>query len=67
MPNEKPSRAELLGLLEQARNAIEESQRHWGAVVGLTGDRRFQRQQQQTLELIDAMRVRAEAFDRTRE
>jgi hypothetical protein len=63
----KPSREELLALLDQAQNAIVESQQHWGAVVGLTGDRRFQRQQRQALELLDAMRDRVELYELRRE
>jgi hypothetical protein len=54
----EPSRAELLALLDRAREALEESQHHWGAVLHLTGDRRYQRQQQEILKLIEAMRRR---------
>lgn len=49
---------ELLTLLE--RLAVEESQRHWSGVVGLTGDRRFQRQQREVLALLSAMQLRVE-------
>lgn len=67
MSVEKPSRDELLALLQQARDLVETSQQHWGAVVGLTGDRRFQRQQRQALELLDAMRHRVEMYDQGRD
>ncbi len=45
---------------ERRQPAIEESQQHWSAVVGLTGDRRFQRQQHEVLELLAARRRRVE-------
>ena len=60
-----PSKAELLALLEQAREAIEASQHHWGAVLHLTGDTRYQRQQQEALKLLAAMHRRvAEGTER---
>jgi hypothetical protein len=62
-----PSREELLSLLDRAREALVEAQNHWGAVVHLTGDRRFQRQQAQALELIDAMHRRAASYTQIRE
>jgi hypothetical protein len=63
----KPDRDELLSLLDRAREALMESQSHWGAVVHLTGDRRFQRQQAQALELIDAMHRRVESYTQIRD
>jgi hypothetical protein len=38
------SRTELIALITKARHALIESQRHWSAVVGLSGDHRYQRQ-----------------------
>ena len=61
-----PSREELF-LSSIVREALVEAQNHWGAVVHLTGDRRFQRQQDQALELIDAMRRRAASYTQIRE
>ncbi len=58
----KSSREELLELLEQAHAAVEASQRHSGSVSHLTGDRRYQRQQQEVLKLLGAMRKRLEAY-----
>jgi hypothetical protein len=51
----QPSKAELVMLLESAREAIVASQEHWGAVLHLTGDRRLQRRQQGAIALLDAM------------
>jgi hypothetical protein len=56
MDAERPSRDELVALLDEARAGVEASQRHWGAVLHLTGDRRYQRQQQEVLKLLAAMR-----------
>ncbi len=58
MHSRESSKDELLALLDQARLALEESQRHWGAVLHLTGDRRYQRQQREALALLEAMRRR---------
>jgi hypothetical protein len=65
--SETPSRDELLKLLNQARQALVDSQSHWSAVVHLTGDRRFQRQQAQALELIDAMHRRVASYTQPRD
>ena len=58
MEQEKPSKDRLVQLLDEAYAALEASQAHWGAVYFLTGDRRYQRQQQEVLKLIRAMRRR---------
>lgn len=57
-----PSREELLALLDEARQALEKSQDHWGAVLHLTGNQRYQRQQREALALIGAMRRRVESL-----
>jgi hypothetical protein len=51
----EPSSTELLSLLREAREAIVKSQKHWGAVQHLTGDRRNQRRHRELLALLDAM------------
>jgi hypothetical protein len=51
----EPSSERLIELLHQARDAITESQQHWGAVQHLTGDRRNQRRYQELLRLLDAV------------
>ena len=57
-----PNRDELLVLLATARASIQESEEHWGAVIGLTGDRHYQRQQREAVALLDAMRRRVEMY-----
>jgi hypothetical protein len=57
------SAKELLALIERARHAVEDSKEHWKAVPGLTGDQRFKRQHEETLELLDAMRSSVERRD----
>jgi hypothetical protein len=52
---EEPSSERLLDLLRRARESIVESQRHWGSIQHLTGDRRNQRRCQEVLGLLDAM------------
>jgi hypothetical protein len=52
---EAPSSERLLALLRHARESIVESQKHWGAVQHLTGDRRNQRRYQEVLQLLDAI------------
>jgi hypothetical protein len=54
VPISEPSSERLIELLRQARDAITESQEHWGAVQHLTGDRRNQRRHQELLALLDA-------------
>jgi hypothetical protein len=49
--------------LERVRFAIEDSKEHWSAIPRLTRDRRFQRQHDQALKLLDAMRRRVESDD----
>lgn len=61
MRSDAPSRETLLALFEQAREAVEASQQHWAAVLGLTGDRRFQRQQREVLAVLAKMRKRVES------
>jgi hypothetical protein len=51
----EPSKAELIRLLTTARDAVLESQKHWGAVLHLTGDRRSQRRQREAVALLEAM------------
>lgn len=51
----EPSSQRLLELLNQARDAITESQKHWSAIQHLTGDRRNQRRYQELLALLDAI------------
>jgi len=55
MAAEEPSSTRLLDLLRQARASVIESQRHWGSVQHLTGDRRNQRRQREVVALLDAM------------
>jgi hypothetical protein len=59
--SDSPNRNELLTLLKSARDAVEESQRHWASVLGLTGDRRYRRQQHEVIALLDAMKRRVES------
>lgn len=47
-----PDAKRLLALLRQARESIVESQKHWGAVRHLTGDRRNQRRHEEVLKLL---------------
>jgi hypothetical protein len=42
-------------VLRDARESIVESQKHWGAVQHLTGDRRNQRRYRELLQLLDAI------------
>jgi hypothetical protein len=63
----EPRHDELLSLLNRAREALVESQSHWAAFMHLTGDRRFQPQQAQPLELIDAMHRRVESYTQIRD
>jgi hypothetical protein len=50
-----PSSERLLELLHQARDAIIESQKHWGAIQHLAADRRNQKRYQELLALLDAI------------
>jgi hypothetical protein len=52
---EAPSSDRLIELLRHARESIVESQKHWGAVQHLTGDRRNQRRYLELLQLLDAI------------
>jgi hypothetical protein len=52
---ERPSSARLLDLLREAREAVIESQTHWGSIQHLTADRRNQRRHREVLLLLDAM------------
>jgi hypothetical protein len=52
---EEPSSRRLLDLLRQARESVVESQRHWGSIQHLAGDRRNQRRHREVLALLDAM------------
>ena len=52
---EDPSSQRLLDLLRHARDDIVESQKHWGSVQHLTGDRRNQKRHQELLALLDAI------------
>jgi hypothetical protein len=61
----RPNKQELLRLLDKAREALQESQRHWGAVVGLTGDRRYQRQQREAVELLERCAVESRGLRST--
>ena len=60
------SRAELIALITKAHDALVESQAHWSAVVGLTGDHRFQRQQREAEALLQAMLNRIAMYERER-
>ena len=52
---EAPSSERLLELLRQAREFITESQKHWGSIQHLTGDRRNQKRHHELLALLDAI------------
>lgn len=52
---EEPSSEQLLRLLRQARETIAESQKHWGAIQHLTGDRRNQKRYEELFALLDAI------------
>jgi hypothetical protein len=52
---EEPSSERLVDLLKQARDAIAESQKHWGAIQHLTGDRRNQKRYQELFALLDVI------------
>lgn len=61
------SRTELVALITQARDALIQSQQHWGAVVGLSGDPRFKRQQQAAEALLQAMLNRIAMYETDRQ
>jgi hypothetical protein len=50
-----PSSERLVELLHQARESVIESQKHWGAVQHLTGNRRNQHRYVELLKLLDAI------------
>jgi hypothetical protein len=50
-----PSSERLLDLLRNARDSITESQKHWGSVQHLSGDRRNQKRHQELIALLDAI------------
>jgi hypothetical protein len=52
---EAASSDRLMEVLRDARESIVESQKHWGAVQHLTGDRRNQRRYRELLQLLDAI------------
>ena len=60
------SRSDLIALITKAHDALVESQRHSTAVVGLSGDERFKRQQLEAEALLRAMLNRIAMYERDR-
>jgi hypothetical protein len=62
--NETPSSERLLQLLREAREAVAESEQHWGSIQHLTRDRKNRRRHAEALAVLDALIRYAEATTR---